>query len=99
MAGAALGGALSLPALAQNKILLRISSPASPSDQRAIGLVEKFGSAIRDFARGIPHACSGRVPEFECQGGRSSACPSSQVAYEGRTARSVRSRAGPSCWD
>jgi TRAP-type C4-dicarboxylate transport system substrate-binding protein len=55
LAGAALGGALSRPALAQNKILLRLSSPASPTDQRAVGLMEKFGPAIKDFATFEPH--------------------------------------------
>lgn len=37
-------------AFAQDKITLRLSSPASATDQRAIALTEKFGPAIADFA-------------------------------------------------
>jgi TRAP-type C4-dicarboxylate transport system substrate-binding protein len=54
-AGIALGGALTRPAAAADKILLRLSSPASPTDQRAVGLMEKFGPAIKDFATFEPH--------------------------------------------
>jgi tripartite ATP-independent transporter DctP family solute receptor len=54
-AGVALGGALTRPVAAADKILLRLSSPASPTDQRAVGLVEKFGPAIKDFATFEPH--------------------------------------------
>jgi tripartite ATP-independent transporter DctP family solute receptor len=54
-AGLALGGTLARPADAADKILLRLSSPASPTDQRAVGLTEKFGPAIKDFATFEPH--------------------------------------------
>ena len=54
-AGVALGGALTRPAAAADKILLRLSSPASPTDQRAVGLMDKFGPAIKDFATFEPH--------------------------------------------
>jgi tripartite ATP-independent transporter DctP family solute receptor len=55
--GAALGAALSLGAgaLAQEKPVLRLSTPASATDQRVIALVEKFGPAIADFATFQPH--------------------------------------------
>lgn len=43
------------PALAQEKVLLRLSAPATPTDQRSIGLIEKFGPAIKDFATFEPH--------------------------------------------
>lgn len=36
-------------------LTLRLSSPATPTDQRAISLVEKFGPAIKDFATFQPH--------------------------------------------
>lgn len=37
-------------ALAQDKITLRLSSPASPTDQRAVAMTEVFGPAVADFA-------------------------------------------------
>ena len=43
------------PAQAQEKILLRLSSPATATDQRALGLIDKFGPAIKDFADFQPH--------------------------------------------
>ncbi|OYU49368.1 MAG: C4-dicarboxylate ABC transporter [Rhizobiales bacterium PAR1] len=43
------------PAQAQNKVLLRLSAPATPTDQRAVGLMEIFGPAIKDFATFEPH--------------------------------------------
>ncbi|MGL4637507.1 MAG: sialic acid TRAP transporter substrate-binding protein SiaP [Beijerinckiaceae bacterium] len=43
------------PAAAQSKILLRLSAPATPTDQRAVGLVEKFGPAVSSFAEFQPH--------------------------------------------
>jgi tripartite ATP-independent transporter DctP family solute receptor len=55
--GAAFGAAMSLGAgaLAQEKPVLRLSTPASATDQRVIALVEKFGPAIADFATFQPH--------------------------------------------
>ncbi len=47
--GAAMAAGIS-PAAAQLKILLRLSAPATATDQRAVGLNEKFGPAIKDFA-------------------------------------------------
>ena len=42
-------------AFAQDKITLRLSSPATPTDQRAVALTEVFGPAIADFATFEPH--------------------------------------------
>lgn len=42
-------------AMAQEKPVLRLSSPATATDQRAVALVEKFGPAIADFATFQPH--------------------------------------------
>lgn len=42
-------------ASAQQKVLLRLSAPATATDQRAVGLIEKFGPAIKDFAEFQPH--------------------------------------------
>lgn len=39
----------STPALAQG-VTIRLSAPATPTDQRAIALMEVFGPAIKDFA-------------------------------------------------
>jgi TRAP-type transport system periplasmic protein len=36
--------------LAQDKLVLRLSSPASATDQRAVALLTKFGPAVADFA-------------------------------------------------
>jgi TRAP-type transport system periplasmic protein len=48
---AALASALALTAgLAQAQVKLRLSSPASATDQRAVALTEVFGPAIKDFA-------------------------------------------------
>lgn len=43
------------PALAQDKVTLRLSSPATPTDQRAVALTEVFGPAVADFATFEPH--------------------------------------------
>jgi TRAP-type transport system periplasmic protein len=43
------------PASAQQKLVLRLSSPATPTDQRALGLVNHFGPAVKDFAEFQPH--------------------------------------------
>jgi tripartite ATP-independent transporter DctP family solute receptor len=50
---AALAQGLS-PAMAQG-VTLRLSSPASPTDQRALALTEIFGPAIKDIATFQPH--------------------------------------------
>ncbi len=42
------------PAQAQG-VTLRLSAPATPTDQRAIALTEVFGPAIKDFATFQPH--------------------------------------------
>jgi len=54
-AGLGLAGAFSVPATAQQKVLLRLSSPATPTDQRALGLISKFGPAVASFAEFQPH--------------------------------------------
>jgi tripartite ATP-independent transporter DctP family solute receptor len=43
------------PALAQDKITLRMSTPASETDQRSVALAEVFGPAVADFATYEPH--------------------------------------------
>lgn len=40
---------------AQDKLKLRLSSPSSETDQRAVALIEKFGPAVSDFASFEPH--------------------------------------------
>lgn len=40
---------------AQDMVQLRLSSPASETDQRAVALVEKFGPMVADFATFEPH--------------------------------------------
>ncbi len=47
--------AFSSAAYAQDKIKLRLSSPASETDQRAVALIEKFGPAVAEFAEFEPH--------------------------------------------
>lgn len=37
------------------KVTLRLSSPATATDQRALGLIEVFGPAVKDFADFQPH--------------------------------------------
>ncbi len=44
-----------VPAMAQEKVKLRLSSVNSETDQRAVALVAKFGPAIADFAEFEPH--------------------------------------------
>lgn len=41
--------------LAQDKVALRLSTPASDTDQRSIALAEVFGPAISEFASYEPH--------------------------------------------
>lgn len=50
---ALLGGAYE--ALAQDQILLRMSTPATETDQRSIALAEVFAPAVSDFADYQPH--------------------------------------------
>jgi TRAP-type transport system periplasmic protein len=53
--GLAAVSAFSGTASAQAKLLLRLSAPASPTDQRAVGLVAHFGPAVAGFAEFQPH--------------------------------------------
>lgn len=46
---------LSRRAFADDKITLRLSSPATPSDQRAVALTEVFAPGVKDFATFEPH--------------------------------------------
>jgi tripartite ATP-independent transporter DctP family solute receptor len=57
LAGTSAALALGAPsgASAQQKILLRLSSPASPTDQRSLGLINHFGPAVTSFAEFQPH--------------------------------------------
>ncbi len=56
MQGAAALGAISVAGAASAQgVTLRLSSPASPTDQRALALTEVFGPAVRDFATFQPH--------------------------------------------
>ena len=43
------------PVAAQDKVTLRLSTPASETDQRSIALAEVFGPAVADFANYEPH--------------------------------------------
>lgn len=52
-AGAAMAAGLG-PVAAQG-VTLRLSSPASPTDQRAVALTEIFAPAVKDFATFQPH--------------------------------------------
>ena len=62
LVGAAVGAVVTLgmlqatasPALA-DQIVLRLSSPATPTDQRAVALTEVFAPAVADFATFEPH--------------------------------------------
>jgi tripartite ATP-independent transporter DctP family solute receptor len=54
LAGATLGLGFG-GAFAQDKIKLRLSSPATPTDQRAVSLTEVFGPAVAGFADFEPH--------------------------------------------
>ena len=42
-------------ALAQDKLKLRLSTPASDTDQRSVALVEKFAPMVAEFAEFEPH--------------------------------------------
>ena len=47
--------AIAAPVLAQDKITLRMSTPASATDQRSVALAEIFAPAVADFAMYEPH--------------------------------------------
>ena len=47
--------ALASPAVAQDKITLRMSTPASATDQRSVALEEVFAPAVAEFATYEPH--------------------------------------------
>jgi tripartite ATP-independent transporter DctP family solute receptor len=47
--------ALASPAAAQDKITLRMSTPASATDQRSVALEEVFAPAVAEFATYQPH--------------------------------------------
>jgi TRAP-type C4-dicarboxylate transport system substrate-binding protein len=51
---AALAGGAS-PVFGQDKVTLRLSAPASDTDQRAVALTEVFGPAVAEFATFEPH--------------------------------------------
>jgi TRAP-type transport system periplasmic protein len=53
--GMAATGTFGTVAQAQAKLLLRLSAPASPTDQRALGLINLFGPAVSGFAEFQPH--------------------------------------------
>ncbi|MCA0425301.1 MAG: TRAP transporter substrate-binding protein DctP [Proteobacteria bacterium] len=55
VAGAAAAVAAGVPARAQGKVLLRLSAPATATDQRALGLIDKFGPGVASFAEFQPH--------------------------------------------
>lgn len=46
---------IAAPAFAQDKITLRMSTPATETDQRSVALAEVFGPAVADFATYEPH--------------------------------------------
>ena len=54
LAGAGVGMP-SRRAAAADKVLLRLSSPATPTDQRAVALTEVFAPTVADFATFEPH--------------------------------------------
>lgn len=47
--------AIAAPAFAADKITLRMSTPASETDQRSVALAEVFGPAVADIATYQPH--------------------------------------------
>ena len=51
----ALAATSGLPAFAADKIVLRLSTPATETDQRSVGLATIFGPAVADFATYEPH--------------------------------------------
>ena len=55
LGAAVLTGAVASRAGAQAPITLRMSTPATPTDQRSVALAEVFGPAVKDFATYQPH--------------------------------------------
>ena len=55
LTAATLGLTASLPARAQDKIVLRLSTPATETDQRSVALATVFGPAVEGFATYEPH--------------------------------------------
>ncbi len=55
VAAGALAAATALPTLAQDRITLRMSTPATETDQRSISLATVFAPAVADFADYQPH--------------------------------------------
>ena len=47
--------ALAAPSFAQDKVTLRMSTPASETDQRSVALAEVFAPAVAEFADYQPH--------------------------------------------
>ena len=54
-AAATLAAGLGLPALAQDKVRVRLSAVGSETDQRSVALLEKFAPAVADFIDFQPH--------------------------------------------
>ncbi|MCP4384547.1 MAG: C4-dicarboxylate ABC transporter [Hyphomicrobiales bacterium] len=52
---ALLAASVSVPSIAQDKIKLRMSTPASETDQRSVALAEVFAPAVAEFATYEPH--------------------------------------------
>ena len=55
VAAGALAAATALPTLAQDRLTLRMSTPATETDQRSISLATVFAPAVADFADYQPH--------------------------------------------
>lgn len=55
LAATTLTFSLGASAIAQDNIILRLSSPSSATDQRAVALMEVFGPAVAEFATFEPH--------------------------------------------
>ena len=55
LGAAAIGAAAASGASAQAPITLRMSTPATPTDQRSVALAEIFAPAVKDFATYQPH--------------------------------------------
>ena len=55
MATALVASVIAAPAMAEDKITLRMSTPASETDQRSVALEEVFAPAVADFATYEPH--------------------------------------------
>ncbi len=55
VSAALLTAGLTAPAMAQDKVTLRMSTPASETDQRSVALATVFGPAVAEFASYEPH--------------------------------------------